>query len=349
MAALAPWIGPPGYEALEELVKLGYDGVEMPFKVFLHLGKDRVKQLLKQHNLKCTIMIFSDGPVCPGCGPVFGGPYAGFTAPSEAGESDRDLLVKTHLAVWKEQVKAAQEFNPTLVVSHTLKDYFTFQMAEQFFTEALRWEKEMGYFVCHETHRKRFLHSPWVARDFVCKFPEMKLCADLSHWINVAETNTEDPDLTQVIEDLAPQVYHTHCRVGYDHGPQVPDPRAPEWLPYMEGHERWWDAIFRAQVARGQKVSTMIGEHGPPTYQQCLPHSQEPVAHIWDINLWVQLRRQVRFAELFGSSGGITSRLVPSKTQGELPKTSPGESILKGRKRCGVQTDEEASKAKRAC
>ena len=47
------------------------------------------------------------------------------------------------------------------------------------------------------------------------------------------------PTTLKVIEDLAPQVYHTHCRVGYDHGPQVPDPRAPEWLPYMEGHERW--------------------------------------------------------------------------------------------------------------
>ena len=47
------------------------------------------------------------------------------------------------------------------------------------------------------------------------------LVADLSHWINVAETDTTDPDLTQVIEDLAHQTYHVHCRVGYDHGPQV--------------------------------------------------------------------------------------------------------------------------------
>ena len=72
-----------------------------------------------------------------------------------------------------------------LVVAHSMKDYFTFAMAEQFFTEALRWESEQGYFVCHETHRKRFLHSPWVARDFLPKFPTMKLCADLSHWARV--------------------------------------------------------------------------------------------------------------------------------------------------------------------
>lgn len=331
-------------EALAEIARLGYDGIEFPFKMALHLGKERVKALLQKHGLKCTIMIFTDGVVVPGAGVLWGGPYEGFTAPSAPGESDRDLLVKTHLAVFKEQVEAAQEFSPTLVNSHSLKDYFTHQMAEAFFSEALRWEKEKGYFVCHETHRKRFLHSPWVARDFVPKFPDLKITADLSHWVNVAETNADDVDLTQVIEDIAPHVYHTHCRVGYDHGPQVPDPRAPEWLPYMEGHERWWDAIWRAQVARGQQVTTMIGEHGPPNYQQTLPYSREPVAHIWDVNHWVQLRRQVRFQELFGASGGVTSRLAPSATQNELPATAPGDSVLKGRKRCGPESDAAAGK-----
>merc|ERR1712232_738044 len=181
-----------------------------------------------------------------------------------------------------------------------------------------------------------------MGRDFVPKFPKLKLTADLSHWINVAETNTLDPDLTQVIEDLAPHVYHTHCRVGFDHGPQVPDPRAPEWLPYMEGHERWWDAVWKAQEARWQAVTTQIGEHGPPNYQQTLPHSCEPVAHIWDVNHWVQLRRQARFTELFGAAN--TSRLVASETQGPLPLTSPGDSVLKGRKRCGPDSDAVAEK-----
>ena len=81
----------------------------------------------------------------------------------------------------------------------------------------------------------------------------MKMVADLSHWVCVAETDPSDPDLTAVIERFAGQMLHTHCRsrqsfititdtldnvplsrVGYDHGPQVPDPRAADWLPYME-------------------------------------------------------------------------------------------------------------------
>jgi sugar phosphate isomerase/epimerase len=329
-------------QVIPELKALGYDGIEIPYKCAHHLGIERMKALLAANSMKCTIMVFTDGVVVPGAGILWGGPYPGFTAPTQPGESDKDKLVATHLAVWKEQVVAAQALNPTLVVSHSLKDYFTHAMAEQFFSEALRWEAENGYVVCHETHRKRFLHSPWVARDFLYKFPAMKICADLSHWVNVAETNCDDLDLTQVIEDVAPQVWHTHCRVGYDHGPQVPDPRVPEWLPYMEGHERWWDAIWRAQAARGQAVSTMIAEHGPPNYQPTLPHSREPVAHIWDVNHWIQLRRQDRFKVVFPDAGHQTSSLIPSKTQGPLPLTAPGDSILAGRTApAGFLNDEE--------
>ena len=60
---------------------------------------------------------------------------------------------------------------------------------------------------------------------------------------------------------------HTHCRVGYDHGPQVPDPRQGQWLKYMEGHERWWDAIWAAAKERGDEEITMTPEHGPPNHQ----------------------------------------------------------------------------------
>jgi hypothetical protein len=31
------------------------------------------------------------------------------------------------------------------------------------------------------------------------------MVADLSHWVNIAETDHSDPDLTKVIEDLAPR------------------------------------------------------------------------------------------------------------------------------------------------
>ena len=317
-------------EAVRVLSELGYDGIELPVKMAMGLGVDRVRGLLERYGMKCTIMVFTDGPGCPGAGDLWGGPYPGFTPPAAPGERDKDKLVATHLAVFKEQVEAAQQLSPTLIVSHTLRDFFTEEMGKQFFSDALQWEKEKGYTVCHETHRSRFLFSPWRTREFVQAFPNIKLCADFSHWVNVAESDVNSPDLTQVIEDVIPLVYHTHCRVGYDQGPQVPDPRAPEWIPHTEAHERWWDAIWRVQAARGDAVSTMIGEHGPPPYQQTMPHTKEPLANIWDVNLWMQLRRQERFREVLPGDEHVTSSLKESSTQGKLPSTNPGESNLSG-------------------
>ena len=131
--------------------------------------------MVAKHNLKVIIMVFTDGPVAPGEGIVFGGPFPGFTAPSNPGETDKKMLVDTHLKVFKEQVVAAQEFDPVLVNCHAMKDYFTEEMAEEFFNQALPWQDENKYNVMHETHRKRFLHSPWVTRGFVKKFPNLKV------------------------------------------------------------------------------------------------------------------------------------------------------------------------------
>jgi sugar phosphate isomerase/epimerase len=297
--------------ALPAIKKLGYDGVEVPLKLALYFGKERFKSMLEQNNLKAIMMVFTDGPVAPGAGGLWGGPYPGHPAPGES--------VKEHLAVFKAQVETAQFFDPVLVNSHSLKDYHTFAEAGEFFENVLPWQDSKGFTVYHETHRKRFLHSPWVARDFLPKFPKMKLVADLSHWINVAETDTNDKVLNKAIETIAPMVYHTHGRVGYDHGPQVVDPRAPEWRPYTEGHERWWTAIWKAQKARGdQKFTTFTPEHGPPNYQPTAPYSRMPLADIWDVNHWIGLRQQEKFGEIYGKQN--TSKLVPSESQGLDPK-----------------------------
>jgi len=82
---------------------------------------------------------------------------------------------------------------------------------------------------------------------FQRRFPQLKLVADLSHFLCVAETNPWDETLTDAVSEMAPQVHHIHARIGYDHGPQVADPRAPEWESYVKGHERWWRKIWKSQ------------------------------------------------------------------------------------------------------
>jgi len=320
-------------QALAEISRLGYDGVEVPFKFALLYGVDKFKEQLKKNNLKVIFMVFTEGAVVPGLGGPFGGPYPGFTTPTVPGEPNKKLLVDTHLKVFQEQVEAAQEFGPTLVNSHSLKDCFTEEMAKEFFERALAWQQEKGYRVLHETHRKRFLYSPWVAKKFAPNHEALQMVGDFSHWVSVCETNPSDPDLTKVIHDLASRVKHVHCRVGYDHGPQVPDPRAGDWVKYMEGHERWWDKIWEVAAEAGDLEVTMTPEHGPPNYQVCEPNTGKPLASIWDVNHWIGLRRQERFAELYGREN--TSRLIPSDTQGFEPVTKPGPSILDGKTNVG--------------
>ena len=118
----------------------------------------------------------------------------------------------------------------------------------------------------------------------------------------------------------------------------------------MEGHERWWDAIWRAAADNGDEFVTMTPEHGPPNYQVtenqevvfdtfgvqvCDPKTNKPLADIWDVNHWIALRRQQRFAELFGQEN--TSKLIPSNTQGFEPITKPGNSVLDGMENVGFQ------------
>jgi len=67
----------------------------------------------------------------------------------------------------------------------------------------------------------------------------------------------------------------------------------------------------------------------------CEPGTGRPLANVWDVNHWIALRRQVRFSQLFGSEN--TSALLPSPTQGELPETHPGNSILANKSRVGFK------------
>ena len=90
-------------------------------------------------------------------------------------------------------------------------------MAEAFFSKAEEWLRTLGISnVIHETHRKRYLYSPWVARDFLSTMSRhgVSLAADLSHWLAVAETDPTDPDITSVVKAMSPLVRHIHARIG---------------------------------------------------------------------------------------------------------------------------------------
>jgi len=288
--------GPLTFEqALPKIKSLGYDGIECATKFGMDMGPQYFKRMLKDHDLKYTAMIFSSGPAAV----VPGADCNRYPRHPKPGRS-----VSQHLDVFKAQVDAALELDPVQINSHSGNDYFFKSEQEQFFAGAIEYEKtNSNKPILHETHRKRILHSPWVARDLVPLFKgDLKIVADYSHFLCVAETNTEDLELNRVIDLLAPYVRHIHARVGYDHGPQVPDPRATHWKDYVTGMERWWSAIFKSQQGMGINECSVTPEHGPPNYQVCEPNWQTPLADIWEVNTWIGSRVKNRFQETTGTS-----------------------------------------------
>lgn len=201
--------------------------------------------------------------------------------------------VREHLSSLQEQIEACLDATPLFFNGHTGSDSWTPAEAEEFYGRALELEKRIGVSIAHETHRSRYFGSPWNTQHILQKYPDLKLTCDFSHWVCIAERLL--PDCSGILRLAAKHCWHLHARVGYEQGPQVPDPRAPEWDAQVQAHERWWSDIWAAQQTRGMKVSTLTPEYGPPPYQQTIPYTRQPVSDLNAICDSVSLRQADRF------------------------------------------------------
>jgi sugar phosphate isomerase/epimerase len=188
-----------------------------------------------------------------------------------------------HLEEFEARLRRAASFDPLFINSHTGRDMFALEENLQVFALADRISAETGITILHETHRGRCLHAPWRTAELLRARPGTRLVLDISHWCNVCESLCEDQEET--ISELLAAVEHIHARVGHPQGPQVSDPRAPEWQSAVEAHLRWWGRIAAAKRAVGAQHLTVTPEFGPPPYLPVLPWTQMPVASQWDINV----------------------------------------------------------------
>lgn len=243
--------------------KEGYDGIE----VWWPGNTDAQKALfsaLKQHGLKL-------GLICGGAG------------------SDAER----HLAGFTQQIDAAAGNTyqkPLYINCHSGKDYFTYTENAAFIDYTVNKSKETGIPIYHETHRGRMLFAAPVARQFIEKHPDLRLTLDISHWCVVHESLLEDQEET--VKLALDRADHIHTRIGHTEGPQVNDPRAPEWKRAVEAHLHWWDQIVARKKQRGEPM-TMLAEFGPPDYLPTLPYTRQPLADQWAINVYMmQLLRK---------------------------------------------------------
>lgn len=204
-----------------------------------------------------------------------------------------DRTLADHLDDLRWSLDHAAEMGALFVSTMTGYDAWSWQQNVDFFGQALELEQQAGITLSFETHRSRSLFNPWVTRDLLQLFPTMKLTCDFSHWCVVCERLIDSE--WEILERCARRAQHIHSRVGFAQQAQVSEPRAPEYQPALEAHERWWDLIWRSQQSRGFTHSTMTPEFLWDGYMGTLPYTQQPLSDVWEITCWMAQRQRQRF------------------------------------------------------
>ncbi|SDL78957.1 Tat (twin-arginine translocation) pathway signal sequence [Daejeonella rubra] len=236
--------------------KEGYDGIELWWPTDNKKAQDDIFAALKKYDLEI-------GFLCGGS----------------------QVNPQEHLAFYKKMIDAAARQNiqrPLYINNHSGRDHFSFDDNKKFIEHTQALAKETGILICHETHRGRMLFAAHITRKFIESFPELRLTLDISHWCNVHESLLADQKET--VEMALSRTDHIHARIGHPEGPQVNDPRAPEWEPVVRQHFEWWDKIVERKKKNGEVV-TILTEFGPPDYMPTLPYTKQPLGDQWAINV----------------------------------------------------------------
>lgn len=260
-------------EAMDLAVESGFSGVETPYPAKKEL-QEEFTSLLSSRKLKFIAEISTATDL-------------GLYVPM-AGKSPVD-----HVNSLRKGIENCLPGNPLFINSMAGSDAWELPEALQFYGAIPALENEYNIAISVETHRGRYLNSPWATRRILQEIPELKLTCDFSHFCVVSERLILDEE-PEILELCARQAYHVQTRVGYNQGPQVPDPRAPEHAEDLAAHERWWDTVWRSQKERGFHRITLTPEFGPDGYLHREPFTGKPVGNLWEINQWIGLRQRER-------------------------------------------------------
>ncbi|WP_257666814.1 sugar phosphate isomerase/epimerase family protein [Parapedobacter tibetensis] len=190
----------------------------------------------------------------------------------------------TYLTAYKHQLERAVALSPVLINSHTGKDHFSVAQNEALINAADSISRAHQISIMHETHRGRFSFAAHVTRRYLERLPNLQLTLDISHWCAVHESMLDDQP--EAVSLALQRTGHIHARIGHPEGPQVNDPRAPEWEEKVQRHLDWWDTIVATHRDQ-HKPLTITMEFGPPDYLPTLPYTRQPVADQWEINKYM--------------------------------------------------------------
>lgn len=198
-----------------------------------------------------------------------------------------------HKKQFSDAIERAISLKPLYINCHSGKDYFSFDDNAEMLAMTIKQSLASGVPIYHETHRGRMLFAAHVSKGFIDRFKELKLTLDISHWCNVHESLLGDQPIN--VEAALARTHHIHARIGHAEGPQVNDPRAPEWKNEVKAHFDWWDKVIARKKSEGQSI-TILTEFGPPNYLQTLPYTGQPVADQWAINKYMMETLRKRYS-----------------------------------------------------
>lgn len=248
----------PSRESIARIADAGFDGVE---GIPEDLERDELLKILRDHGLSLIAGVFAETP-----------------------------------DEFETSLRRVAEYEPLLAFAHSGRDAMSRDAGCAFFERALAAEERVGLPVAHETHRGRLLYSPWSTRFYLERFPELRINADFSHWVTVCERLPVDQ--TEALELAISRTIHVHGRVGYEQGPQAPDPEAPEHEAHVRWHEEQWDRIRRAHEEDGREWISFTPEYGPPPYLHTLPFTGAPVADLQAVCARQAKRIRERWSDL---------------------------------------------------
>jgi hypothetical protein len=266
-------------EAAEQAVAAGFAGLEAT----LPLDKSR------QRELAAALVDYRLDPI----GEIYTG---GWYVPNRRAPPER------HLADLTAGLAAADTLAPRFVTCIAGCDAWPLDTSLRFFEAALRLAEASGHTLVFETHRSRTLFNPWITVEVLQRLPELRLTCDFSHWCVVCERLLDGE--MDAIAVVAGHAHHIHGRVGYDQGPQVPHPAAPEYAHCLASHQRLWEAVWDSQVKRGFTTTTLTPEFGPDGYLHEQPFSRKPVADLWEINRWMGRTEREHFQRWHDGQAG---------------------------------------------
>lgn len=241
----------------------GYDGVEMDLPLETR-ERDQLLAILREYDLE-----------------LIGQYYQSFEADP-----------KENLNAYEKYLKHLIAAEPVLINCQTGKDYFDFEDNLPLFQLADRLSKDSGIPITHETHRGKCLYAAPVAKRYFESLPDLRICLDISHWCNVHESLLEDQ--SEIVNLAISRTDHIHSRVGHAEGPQVNDPRAPEWETALQAHLTWWGRVIDFHLKSNRDL-TICTEFGPFPYMPTFPYSEKPLANQWEINVYMMELLKKRF------------------------------------------------------